>query len=269
MKRGLVALLLLASACAAPAREEAPPLPYPPAAAERVLRLALAEWRDWGGITRDAWSGTEDVPSAEADPAHFPRVLAYWQAVPEDHGAVRDNRRRYALALAGQREAVALWAEPHWSAAFISWVFRAAGVDSPEFPPSATHAFYLDGLIATARRWPDAAAFIPHAPADRAPAPGDLLCFDRGPAPLTHWTQRLAEAGRARPMHCDLVVATAPGVVEAVGGNVRDAVTLTRFPVDATGRLLPPPPGRRPMLVVMESRLGRLPPWGAAGVAMR
>ena len=244
-----------------------------------MLRLALAEWREWGGRSRDAWAaeaaletGPQSEPPAEpeSDPANFPHILAYWQAVPDDHGAIPDNRRRYALALGGGgREAVALWAEPAWSAAFISWIFRTAGVDRPEFPPSATHAFYLDGLIAMARRWPDAAPFIPHGPADRAPAPGDLLCFDRSPAPLAHWTQRLAEAGRARPMHCDLVVATTPGVVEAVGGNVRDAVTLTRFPADATGFLLPPPQGRRPILIVMESRLGRLPPWGSAGVATR
>ena len=61
--------------------------------------------------------------------------------------------------------------------------------------------------------------------------------------PLTDWRQRAADAGRFRPMHCDIVVDTGPGVVEAIGGNVRDAVTLTRFPADAAGYLLPRPPG--------------------------
>lgn len=262
------ALLLLAGCATAPA-PEAPPLSYPPAAAARVLRLALAEWHDWGALRRDAWASAEDAPPPEASAGNFPRLLAYWRAVPEDYGAIADNRRRYAATLAGAPDGVALWSEPAWSAAFISWVFRSAGIDAPEFPPNATHALYLDALIATARRFPAAAPFIPHAPEDRAPAPGDLLCFDRGPAPLGHWTERLAEAGRVRPMHCDIVVATPPGGIEAVGGNVLDSVALTRFPADATGRLLPPPRGRRPILLVMESRLGRLPPWTGPGVAMQ
>lgn len=259
MIRALPMLLALAG-CALPAPTE-PPLPYPPAAAERVVRIALAEWRDWGGVVQDAF-GPPAAEPAESDPANFPRVLAYWQAVPVDHGAIPDNRRRYAATLAGAADGGApLWAEPAWSAAFVSWVFRSAGVDAREFPPSATHALYLDGLLADARRFPDRAPFVPRVPAEHAPRPGDLLCLDRSAAPLGHWTERLAETGRLRAMHCDIVVNAAPGVVEAVGGNVWDTVALTRFPADASGRLLPPPPGRRPILLIMESRLGRLPPW--------
>ncbi len=258
--RWLAALLVLAG-CATPPPAPAPPLSYPPSAADRVVRIATAEWRDWGEVARDAWTDGAEAPAREADPANFPRVMAYWQAVPEDHGAIPLNRRRYAATLARQPEGAALWSTPYWSAAFIAWVFRAAGVDAAEFPPSATHAFYLDGLMETARRFPAEAPFIPHAPEDRAPAPGDLLCFDRGPAPLRHWTERLAEAGRARAMHCDIVVATPPGQVQAVGGNVLDAVTMTRYPAGPDGRLLPAPPGRRPLLLLVESRLGRLPPW--------
>ncbi|MFC7689702.1 DUF2272 domain-containing protein [Paeniroseomonas aquatica] len=56
-----------------------------------------------------------------------------------------------------------------------------------------------------------------------APRPGDLLCADRGPAPIRDWRQRAADAGRFRPMHCDIVVAAGPGAVEAVGGNVSTA----------------------------------------------
>ncbi|HEV7266195.1 MAG TPA: DUF2272 domain-containing protein [Falsiroseomonas sp.] len=259
-------LLLLATlaACAAPPE---PPLPYPPAAAERVIRLALAEWRDWGGVVQEAFAPTPSPApfgSPETEPANFPRVLAYWQAVPQEDAAIRANRRRYAIALAGRAAAgPALWAEPAWSAAFISWVFRSAGVDAAEFPPSATHALYLDGLIAAARRFPATAPFLPRAPEERAPHPGDLVCRDRSAAPLRHWRERLAEGGSIRPMHCDIVVATPAGAVEAVGGNVGDAVTLTRFPAAPDGRLLPAPPGHAPIVLVVESRLGRLPPWSS------
>jgi hypothetical protein len=64
-------------------------------------------------------------------------------------------------------------------------------------------------------------------------------------------------------MHCDIVVSAGPGIVEAVGGNVADAVTLARWPADGEGRVL------APLLVVMENRLGRLPPWGSLTLSSR
>ena len=270
MLRRLLPLLVLLTACATPPAPApvTPPLPYPPAAAERVLRLALDEWREWGGVTRDAY-GPPLTGSPEANPGNFPRILAYWRAVDHDEGAIRDNRPRYAAALAGLPADRALWSEPAWSAAFISWVFRTAGVDAREFPPNAAHALYLDPLITDAARFPATAPFIPRAPEEHAPRPGDLVCFDRSRAPLRHWTERLAETGRFRPMHCDIAVNTPPGAVEVIGGNVADGVTMTRYPADPDGPISPPPPGRTPVLLIMESRLGRLPPWSSLATGRR
>jgi hypothetical protein len=256
LRAALLLLLLAGCAAAAPAT---PPLSYPPSAAERVVRIATAEWQDWGSPEQDAFEASTSG-SPESDPRNFPRVLAYWRAVPVDYGAIADNRVRYQAALAGAPAAI--WAEPFWSAAFISWVFGSAGVDAREFPPNATHALYLDALSADARAFPDRAPFVPRAPEAYAPRPGDLVCRDRSSAPLRHWDQRLAETGAIRPMHCDIVVGAAFGVVRAVGGNVGDAVTLVRFATDETGRLLPAPAGRAPVVVIMQNRLGRLPPWG-------
>jgi hypothetical protein len=232
-----------------------------------MLRIAIAEWRDWGGrvVEADAPRGGEGEP-AETRPQNFPRILAYWRALDADEGAVTRNRPLYRAALEGRAEGAALWRDPFWSAAFISYVIRAAGIDRAEFPPAAAHATYVDALIATALRFPDIAPFIPHAPAERVPQPGDLICADRsdGGAPLTDWRQRLPEAGRFRPMHCDIVVSSGPGWIGAIGGNVRDAVTLTRFPADAAGYLLPRPPGAGlAWFGVFENRLGCLPPWPA------
>jgi hypothetical protein len=262
MRRAGPALLLflLLAACAAPRPLPEPPLPYPPAARERLLRIALGEWADWGGLQVTA--GQRPASSrAESDPANFPRVLAYWRAVPEDEGAIARNRRLYAEALAGEPEGAALWQEPYWSAAFISYVMQAAGIDRREFPPSAAHSAYVDALIADAARFPATAPFLPRSPFEIPPRPGDLLCADRGRFPIRDWRQRAADAGRFRPMHCDIVVEAGPGYVDAVGGNVLDAVTRTRFAADASGYLLPEPQGAPVFFAVFENRLGRLPPW--------
>jgi len=255
----ILSLLTLLAACAAPALPE-PPLSYPPSARERMLRIAVAEWEDWGRVELDPWQRPPST-RAESNPANFPRVLAYWRAVPEDEGAVARNRPLYVAALAGAAGGEALWQEPYWSAAFISYVMRAAGVDAREFPPSAAHSTYVDAMIRDAERFPATAPFIPHSPREYAPQPGDLLCADRSRTPITDWRQRAADDGRFRPMHCDIVVTVRPGRVEAIGGNVLDAVTRTRFPADAYGYLLPPPPGAPVWFAVFENRLGRLPPW--------
>ncbi len=252
---GAVLLLLgvLLQACAppppAPVAVE-PPLSYPPSVRDRIQRIAIAEWEEWGRQTSDTAPGTR-----ETDVANFPRVLAYWRAVPEGDGPVARNRSRFYYGSAD------LWREPPWSAAFISFVMRSAGVDRREFPPSAAHAFYIDAMILDAQRFPTQAPFIPHEVADRAPQVGDLVCADRSPRPIGSWRERAADRGAFRPTHCDIVVRVAPGVVEAIGGNLRDAVTLAIMPTDGAGRLLPRPRGEPRFFAVFENRLGRLPPF--------
>ena len=258
-------LLPLVAACAVGSPPPEPPLPYPPAARERMLRIALAEWDDWGRRERAPGGIPAAAPTeadSEADPANFPRVLAYWRALDGDEGAVGRNRRLYAAALSGGADGGALWREPAWSAAFVSFVLRGAGVDRREFPPAAAHGTYVDALVRDAERFPALAPFVPREPENYAPRPGDLVCADRGPDPISHWRQRAADGGRFRPMHCDIVVGTGPGFVLAVGGNLGDAVARTRFPADAAGYLLPQPRGAPVWFAVFENRLGRLPPWG-------
>ena len=249
MKHVLFAVLVALGGCAVPE----PPLSYPPSARERMLRIAIAEWRDWGSVQLAPGVPARDPAEAQTD--NFPRVLAYWRAVPDEDGAIARNRARY------RDGSPMLWSEPAWSAAFISYVLRSAGVDAREFPPTAAHAFYIDAMIADAARFPALAPFIPHDPTTRAPREGDLICADRSDTPLPHWHARTAEQGRFRPMHCDIVIRVLRGYVEAIGGNVRDAVTLTRFPTDASGVLLPHPRGSAAWFAVFENRLGRLPPF--------
>jgi hypothetical protein len=261
-----LAALVLAGCAAVPPPQREAPIAYPPSVRDRILRIAEAEWADWGRITL-APGMPRPAAGGEGQPENFPRVLAYWRAVPdaEAGGAVASNR---ALWAAAPGTAAGVWAEPAWSAAFVSYVMRSAGVDAREFAPSAAHAFYLDAIIRDAREFPAAAPFVPREVAERAPEPGDLICADRSRIPIRSWRDRIAEAGQFRPMHCDIVLRRGPTGAEAVGGNIADAVTVTVYPTDAAGFLLPRERGS-PLVTVVENRLGRLPPFGSALLAMR
>ncbi|MFC0385569.1 DUF2272 domain-containing protein, partial [Muricoccus vinaceus] len=264
--------LLLAAGCAAPSPPREAPIAYPPSVRARLLRIVEAEWTEWGriaagpGLPRPA-SGAEGSPNA------FPRVLAYWRAVPDEEAAaaIARNRARWSAQLPVQllnqpsgwtsAPAEGVWSEPAWSAAFVSFVMRSAGVDEREFHASAAHAFYLDAILRDAREFPAQAPFVPHDPAARAPEPGDLICADRSRRPLPSWRERVPETGLFRPMHCDIVLRTAPGTAEAVGGNIADAVTMSLYATDAAGFLLPRPAGEAVVFAVIENRLGRIPPF--------
>ncbi len=257
------------AACASP-----PPPPSPavraalPPQRERLVQASLAEWTRWGRLAVDGWPEFLDPP---ADPQHYSDVLAYWEAVPEGPGVIRRHQQTYDAMLAAMTEsmpadaqppalpAISIWAYPAWSAAFISYVAQKAGIPGYVLPPAAAHAFYIDALIAAAISNPDGAAFRPHNPAEYAPQPGDLICADRSRSPLYHWQERALEPGRFRPMHCDVVVTNGQRLVQAVGGNVLDAVVLRRFPADDAGRALPPPYDKPPFFVVFENRLDLTP----------
>ena len=55
-------------------------------------------------------------------------------------------------------------------------------------------------------------------------------------------------------MHCDVVVRTAPGVVEAVGGNVDEMVVLRRLPADRQGRVLQAPADQSQFFLVLAAQ---------------
>lgn len=263
----VAAAALLVAACAVGPAAEEPPLPYPAAARDRLVRIALAEWEDWGRQFTDHTGTVAAAPAAaprtEEMAEAFPALVAYWAAVPGGEATIARNRPR----LRGADPAAAPWADTPWSAAFLSFALRGAGYDPIDVPAAAAHWRVVDHLLARAARWPEA-PFLPWPPAAHPPGPGDLLCATRAEAEgrYARPEDRAAEAGQPVPMHCDIVVGTRAGVVEAVGGNLGDAVRMRLLPADEAGRLtaapagVPPPP---PWFVVFENRAGR----GAAAVA--
>jgi hypothetical protein len=239
-----------------------------------LARAALAEWEAWGSIVVVGWPEVRPAETA-ATPERFARLVEYWTVVPGGAGIARqllNERSAIVAALAEQSsteapngdgpvsavpvampalEDISLYAYPAWSAAFISAMARRAGIPESDLPSAARHASYIDAVLARAITDPKGAHFLPYAPEEWAPRPGDLLCADRSAVPLAYWSMRLMEIARPRPMHCDVVVRNGPGVVEIVGGNVQSLVVLRRVPADANGRVLPAPPGQPPFVLVL------------------
>jgi hypothetical protein len=132
-----------------------------------------------------------------------------------------------------------------WSAAFISWDIESAGVSRDLFCPDQRHTIYVERLAERARR--PGAALIPRRPDQRAPQVGDLICASRAGSGTT-----LDNLNRGAG-HCDIVVEVKPGWAAAIGGNVRDSVSRSVFPLDDYGFLTPI--SGRPVFTVIENRL--------------
>lgn len=228
-------LATLVAACAAPG--PAPLTPSPeispnfavPGARERMIYLALQEWTLFGRpvVTYDAdGEGTvhfeEDaIATHEVQPPILSRVLMYWYSVTR-------------LPIIGRQGEL----RP-WSAAFISWLARGAGLAPSQFPETVLHWDYIERFLDPK----EDDKFAARDPASYAPRVGDLVCVARSSLAAPGFAERVngfAQLERG-PYHCDLVVAEKPEEIEAIGGNVSDTVSLVRLPVDARGLLQPRP----------------------------
>ncbi len=72
-----------------------------------------------------------------------------------------------------------------------------------------------------------------HQPSEYAPRPGDLICATRAGQEIG----RFDDIPLGATLHCDIVVTVAPGLLESIGGNVRNSVTKSARKLSANGRL--------------------------------
>lgn len=276
----MVGLAGLLAGCLGPRPPGGMPVPpacagrQPPAAADpaaAMVALARAEWRAWGERVIELRPGAQvltlpdDRPQPwEQERPAFARLAAYWCATPPytNYWALAARAAGFATVQGADGgidgtafNRLAIGNSPFnapWSAAFTSWLVWGAGVPAARFRFSDTHWDYIADIMTAP---PGSRAFAAHAAAAYAPRPGDLVCATRAGPPLGDW-RRLLEG--TRPMHCDLVVGTracaAGRCLEAIGGNVLQAVSLTLAPVDAAGRLSPT--GARNWIVVLEALAG-------------
>jgi len=218
----------------------------------------------------------EDTRSGLGDRPPWQRVLGYWAAVdPQDgllpsqvrFGAWRPADRRLLVQAIGQASAERLQGlgvgpdqgleasevralqtavnrvaviDTPWSAAFVSWLARQAGLADGEFVFSEAHADYAGAAwqagameaAGTSTRYAMRACDITRTP----PRVGDLVCQARGARAGLDTFTRIGEVlaerptgGSPLPMHCDAVVAVDAQGFDAVGGNVLQSVTQRRL----------------------------------------
>ena len=180
--------------------------------------------------------GTRPPPAPEDKPEReqglWQRVGEYWwEGMPADAREAAWTGKHDAM---GQEFPASEDEDFAWSAAFISYVMRIAGAGA-RFPYAPAHHTYIDAAREVSLGRADW-AISAEPPEGYAPAAGDLICASRGARRLTFAD---LPAGRF-PGHCGIVVATAPGRLDVIGGNVDDAVTLTHVPATPEGRLATP-----------------------------
>lgn len=240
------ALLLGGCASTPPSTGEIPPRGLGgqvidlPRTSQRIVQIAEQEWTLWGRLAparAEPARGTDPAPSLEHDPPFTTRVLLYWNSFSDPATALR--RLRYPDGSL----------QP-WSAVFVSFVMRGAGVPERAFPPSARHWDY----IRHARLAPPGAGVVALDASVTTPQPADVICAPRGDtARRVTQFDHLLNADSLGTYHCDIVVAVGAGAVQAIGGNVGNGVSRLRIPLDARGRLVRTP--ERPWLAVLRTTL--------------
>lgn len=208
--------------------------PYEPFSRAAVVAIALREWRLFGQLVNDDPPGSRPEPLPDFKPERMPglwqRVGEYWfeglDANAKESQWTGKHDEWGTEFPAGQDGGFA------WSAAFVSYVMRIAGAGD-RFPYSSIHADYIN-MARYGGRW-----VVEAQPTNvYAPQLGDLICTSRAlktpvrfedlPTPDTF------------PSHCDIVVATQPGQISVIGGNVDDAVTMKHVPTGPDGKISDP-----------------------------
>lgn len=165
----------------------------------------------------------------ETDAAVYKRVGDYWAAVPETgldgRTLLKDNKGKPY--------------RPAWSAAFISFVLKQAGVGT-KFKTTKAHCHYVE-LARAAAASNAKKAYHALDPYSATPAIGDIVVAGREYAEqLTFKQAELAyKADGFYPSHGDFVIEVdaQKGEVVVVGGNVGDSVAPKRLMLSPKGRL--------------------------------
>jgi N-acetylmuramoyl-L-alanine amidase len=183
----------------------------------------------------------------EGDPAVLALLEKYWR-----DGAGVGNAAAMAALSAADAET------GPWSAAFISWCVRNAGVpDGVGFDFGSAHIRYIVGALRNRENADGARPFwlLDITEPDAAIIPGDIVCKNRqvrgvwtthSYASLRHqfWDNGNQNVTPTGSSHSDIAIGfnerDGRRFVEVVGGNVSNSVGSTEYEVDASNRIIDP-----------------------------
>ena len=202
MRVKMFALLLLVLCC--PAFADTP--------VDNALRIVRQEWERFGKQTIDKTNTIVHKGGQESEDPYWKRVGDYWKSVGFPNLTGKDTN------------------EP-WSAAFISWVMKEAGMGD-RFSYSEWHATYIRNSIIARKNGDKHFAYWGYRLSERAPKVGDLVGYARQGG-ITFDYQPLTYSS-----HTDLVVEVRPHEIDVIGGNVKDSVSLKTLATDDKGRII-------------------------------
>jgi hypothetical protein len=165
--------------------------------------LILEAFREWQRFDRG--KGKETVAP------YYTYIGVYWRALGPQYQLI-DGRN----------------ADQYWSAAFISYIVRKAAYDDFRF--AAAHCHYIRAAGANGNPNPP---FTLMALNRHKPQLGDFVCLwrDKKIDDITQLPQGFFAS------HCDVIVDIQGNTCIAIGGNVNDSVSVTRFKLDNNGFL--------------------------------
>jgi hypothetical protein len=158
------------------------------------------------------WLRFEQSDKSEIDDPQFKIVGEYWQAI----GLNLDGNDR----------------DQPWSAAFISFVTRAAGYNNFKF--AAAHSTYVYDAVDKRKAADTSAPFWGFNVGEHKPQIGDLVCRSRGNNQITS-IDSLPPGGFIS--HCDIIFEIKDTEVRTLGGNVEQTVKITSYPLNSNGFL--------------------------------
>lgn len=187
---------------------------------EQLVQIAVAEWIYFGNQTAKYTDNAGDVVSyqyghREDEDPYYLRVGKYWREA-------LDYKFDGRTALA-------------WSAAFISFLMKSAGLSKSEFLFNEQHSKYIRKAILAKQANDMTYGFWAYQLDEYQPQVGDLVCYLRDSA---IGTISYNSNSNDYPAHADLVVAKNGSLLEVIGGNVGDSVTKKILHLDAAGFLV-------------------------------
>jgi hypothetical protein len=170
-----------------------------PGTVHRILWVAVQEWSYFGGNYDDInFAGIEHSGHVQTDPGYYQRVGEYWKYGSDTQGLDGKDKN-------------------YWSATFISYVMRKAGVSDHDFHRSARHSKYIHVAMQNRVRDVAGAKFVGRRLTEYRPKEGDLICNSRSGANITF---DAAINNDDYDGHCDIVIYVRPGEIGVIGGNV-------------------------------------------------